>query len=511
MKKPRVFLSYDFDRTDVLSWVEDVLVEIAGSEVELVVARKYRVEHSLSKLRRLIESCDVVFVAVTKQGDRRGEPGVSPWVLTEATFAKERAKKVAAIREKSVDVQDLGLAFESPGDIQAFERRDVGAAKNLIRDLLVDIVRPSAPFATIRGQKVVQVRRNGWVHNSMRYRQRVFRPDKHKAEHRIWRTHSPFDETQFVFGKGMQYDRPYLDAWQIFSKSGVRRRRLDIRNGHLGADGRQYTFSMDLHLEDVGRFGIVEYEYAWGYQSAFWPVEVLLDTEEFQYNSAGFRAGSAGLIREAILDLKFERPPDDQRMFEFDPEVRVAWRPKNDDESMVEYWRESNAWEEPIAVEEEAESTAGEAIYRVAVGDFRTMIRACWTPSEDYHIGVEKPNLQPPVDQEESAVEESDDELQDAARILTEEQGSIRKDAIVDVKNVLRSPKIHHDKLVSLAVQLATKYHDEFKGMKRIVAGLSNYARDSADEGLIQDIYHLCEQLGIDIKSEKSPSGRRSQ
>ena len=113
-------------------------------------------------------------------------------------------------------------------------------------------------------------------------------------------------------------------------------------------------------------------------------IQVLLDMDDFQYNSAGLRAGSAGLIKKAILDLKFERPPDDKRMFEVEPEVRVSWRPKNDDETMVGYWREPDAWEEPIAVQEEAESTAGEAIYRVSVDNFQTMIRACWTPSEDY-------------------------------------------------------------------------------------------------------------------------------
>ncbi len=467
--KQRVFLSFDFDYPHVERWFRDIAKDVLGGQVEVIVANEYRARKTQNVVEDKIKSCDVVFCLLTRHAAANGRSIPSAWVLSEALFGRDHGKRVAAMREPGIEMEALGLAFEAGLTVPEFSPQDLPKATEPLRQLLRDVIHPVVPFETRHAHKIVRVKRNGFVHCSLRYTQMVFRPEEHRSiDHCIWRTHQQLPKMhEFQFGHGTLESRPYLDAWRIVRGSRQGRTRLKINSPKFADEGRQLYFSLDLEGQELQPFGLFEYEFAWGYGSAFLPRDVLLGLEAFPLNSAGLLAGTAGEVTIARLELRFERPPEDQDLFEKAPSFSVASRAPRSNESSVDYWRCSSAWSTGVPVSESLnEPTPEHAVYSFENEHLHTTIRATWQPTEDYHI----PFL--PEQEDESVQANELSKLEVAGSCLADSTSSSRHEvrrAVDTIVAIMRNLGSHSAKVQSTAVELAVKHYRRLKKCKTMV------------------------------------------
>ena len=392
MRKQRVFLSFDFSRPEIDQWFREVAEECTGGEVEVVTGNTYRAENAIESLKKLIQSCDAFFSVFTSSDKSPGHSSVSPWVITETTFARDMGMRVAALREQGIKVEALGLAVDKSADVPEFDHsRNKHGADKVLSDLLRDVVQPRVPFVTQSAHKTIEIKRIGWVHCEMQYKQIVFRPADHQSvKHCIWRTHQGLDIDEFNFGCGVLDSQEYLDAWRLVPGSANGRVSLDIREPKLHSKGTELSFSLDFGTPRIHPFRVLQYGFAWGYKSAFFPHDLLVGLEDFPFNATGLRAGTAGTIRAARVELKFQRLPGNLDAFELPPSFAVAWRDPTGDESSVDHFRRIDT-NGPCEISESVkesvdQSTAAVSVFEYDVEDLQTTIRALWKPSEDYHI-----------------------------------------------------------------------------------------------------------------------------
>jgi hypothetical protein len=311
----KVFLSYDFTiAKNSAEWFEKHITEIGEGCVQVETAREARSQNILQQVREKIKSSDVVFCILTKRlRDETDDSWLpSQWVLDEAVYASTLGKKVCGFREKDIDPNKLGLAF-SPGlEIPAFDPNNLDDSSTDLVTYFRDHLLPeeqNRPFQTELAHKTVHVRRYGFATVTVRYHiQRVIDPERlQNFQHYIWRVKKALPAPEDMLkGEPYSISEPYLTGSLIKRDDSGElegRQDLDLSGACAHHGGREISFDIDLSPFKLRPWSDFEYEISWGYPEAFYNDETLVNFEDFQFNSTGFRAGRNGLVRKAILEI----------------------------------------------------------------------------------------------------------------------------------------------------------------------------------------------------------------
>src|SRR5207253_1643829 len=100
----KVFLSYDFNKKNLLEWFEKTVKEVGGEDAEVVVAPPDEPGSAREIVTERIDSCNVVFCFLTKRIQLDGGKFLPPtWVLSEAAYARSKPKRpVVAFKEAGI-------------------------------------------------------------------------------------------------------------------------------------------------------------------------------------------------------------------------------------------------------------------------------------------------------------------------------------------------------------------------------------------------------------------------
>lgn len=512
----KIFLSFDFEHGNIVQWFKDSVRRVAGSQVEVVVADHRKPQLTQDIVRNMMADCDVVFCFLTKQSEGNGRSVPSPWVLTEATYARAMGKRVIAFREPEIDWNSLALAFEDGMMIPDFIPGNLLEYSDELDKYLRGVITPLFKDETLYAQKKVYVKRNGSVENVLYYKRLIFSPDHDgKIGHCIWRVYDLLPELEiFQIGKGQFVEKPYLDAYLIVQGAETTRKRIDITNLKIAADGKQLLFDLIFPKDAIRPYHAIQYEFIWGYQNAFWNKETLeAFAPNFSYNSAGLRSGNVGEVAISRLELHFERMVTGETFFESDPVFSIAQRFPRPDEKMFDFWVGADGWScngEPV--HESADlSSHREAVYVFQYERLNTTVRAKWKPVSTYHTRTGGIATSDPVKGQVI------DQLTDIGSILRDEESSpdSKKHAVEYLCSIFSSPSDHGTKELLIAAEIAANNSYHFNNRKSIVRDILDYAFSSWEIGLLPLLLEMveaieaksCYNLVVKIKDKAESEG----
>ncbi|MFO0940046.1 MAG: hypothetical protein U0930_04700 [Pirellulales bacterium] len=411
-RRLRIFLAGDLQtyaveefssNHDVFLWFKEKLERHYEGKIEIIhvidpVGTK--ISDAVKNAIRMADCCICVFPR-RSHDQLLGLWTTSSYVLSESGYAlscldPEASSKMFAFVENGVDENQLGIAFARDQTFYRFDRRKLEetALPNLQR-VVSNLLRVSQHDDRPRHEminKVVTVRRNGWVYIESHHRFRMQLDGEFSRSHSIWRVREPLPPFVRLRDAIPSHQNEFLVCIPIrVGDNEVDPDCLNLSPKFNNGNVESRTLQFELKFADVGlKIGdIVEYRLAWQYKNAF---------GESQANngfpqSAGLWSCGSHHVEDAKLTLRFERNIHEgkcQPILSMKPSERIQVFSRCEPcfphgGGIDEFWHQDTNWQSAGHMEKNlSEQEALFECHSWSCNRFSGMVRARWDFSHNY-------------------------------------------------------------------------------------------------------------------------------